>query len=193
MRIICVNTGNKYSQWYTDNLKYMIDKHSNLKYTSFEIIDEVIFGGVYDKLQMFDRFRDGQNLYFDLDVVIRRDCNDFIHKDLTVCHAHWRAHGDFYERNPINSSVISWYGDKSHIFNFFNSNVKELIKEYDRGIDEFLWQVYRPKKFADKLYNSIQREEQDSDVSVCLFNQSHELMLSEGWWSNYLLQSQSQL
>ena len=25
MRVICVNTGNKYDQWYTDNLKHMVD------------------------------------------------------------------------------------------------------------------------------------------------------------------------
>ena len=25
MRIICVNTGDKFGQWYVDNLKYMID------------------------------------------------------------------------------------------------------------------------------------------------------------------------
>ena len=40
MRIICVNTGTKYSQWYVDNLKHMIDNYSNLKYDKFEVITE---------------------------------------------------------------------------------------------------------------------------------------------------------
>ena len=54
MRVICVNTGDKYDQWYTDNLKHMIDTYSGLKYNSFEVIDEELYGGVYDKLQMFE-------------------------------------------------------------------------------------------------------------------------------------------
>ena len=34
-RIICVNTGDKFGQWYVDNLKYMIDKfYFNFKNTS---------------------------------------------------------------------------------------------------------------------------------------------------------------
>ena len=37
MRIICVNTGDKFDQWYTDNLKYMIDNYSNLNYDKFDI------------------------------------------------------------------------------------------------------------------------------------------------------------
>ena len=65
MRIICVNTGTKFESWYVDNLKHMIDKFSNLKYDKFEVITDTIYGGVYDKLQMFDLFKDGQNLYFD--------------------------------------------------------------------------------------------------------------------------------
>lgn len=192
MRIICVNTGSKYSQWYTDNLKYMIDKYSNLEYTSFEVVNEVMFGGVYDKLQIFDKFKDGQNLYFDLDVLIKNDCNKFICKDLTVCHAHWRTEGKFYKINPINSSIISWYGDRSSIFKFFESNSNQFMKEYDRGIDQWLWAVYRPKMFEDKLYLSIQNEKKETDVNVCLFNQSYELMSVDGWWSNYFLQSEQQ-
>ena len=40
MRVIVVNTGDKFDQWYTDNLKYMIDNYSNLNYDKFEVIDE---------------------------------------------------------------------------------------------------------------------------------------------------------
>ena len=67
MRIICVNTGVKFGQWYVDNLKHMIDNYSGLKYDSFEVITEEKYKGVFNKLQMFDKFRDGENLYFDLE------------------------------------------------------------------------------------------------------------------------------
>ena len=38
LRVIAVNTGTKYSQWYVDNLKHMIDTYSNLNYNKFEVI-----------------------------------------------------------------------------------------------------------------------------------------------------------
>jgi hypothetical protein len=66
------------------------------------------------------------------------------------------------------------------------------MKEYDRGIDQWLWAVYRPKMFEDKSYLSIQNEKKETDVNVCLFNQSYELMSVDGWWSNYFLQSEQQ-
>ena len=39
---------------------------------------------------MFDKFRDGENLYFDLDVCIYNKLPNLIRKDLTVLHAWWR-------------------------------------------------------------------------------------------------------
>ena len=41
------------------------DFYSCLKYDSFEVIEEEKYKGVFNKLQMFDKFRDGDNLYFD--------------------------------------------------------------------------------------------------------------------------------
>ena len=53
MRIICVNTGYKFSEWYVQNLKHMIDTYSGLKYSSFEVIRDNNYEGVFNKLQMF--------------------------------------------------------------------------------------------------------------------------------------------
>ena len=75
LRVIAVNTCTKYSQWYVNNLKHMIDTYSNLNYNKFEVITKDEYDGVFNKLQMFDMFRDGQNIYFDLDVCILKDCN----------------------------------------------------------------------------------------------------------------------
>ena len=72
MRIICVNTGYKFSEWYVQNLKHMIDTYSGLKYSSFEVIRDNNYEGVFNKLQMFDYFKEGENLYFDLDIVIKK-------------------------------------------------------------------------------------------------------------------------
>ena len=79
LRVIAVRTGKKYNQWWEDNLRYMIDKFSNLKYDKFEVITENKYEmQVANKLLMFDMFKDGQNIYFDLDVIIKGDCNKFI-------------------------------------------------------------------------------------------------------------------
>ena len=53
MRIIAVNTGVKFGEWYVDNLKHMIDKYSGLKYDSFEVIRDEKYHSWLNKLQMF--------------------------------------------------------------------------------------------------------------------------------------------
>tara|TARA_B100001093_G_C26558961_1_gene897804 strand:+ start:265 stop:819 length:555 start_codon:yes stop_codon:yes gene_type:complete len=184
MRIICVNTGEKYSQWYTDNLKYMIDKYSCLKYKSFEIINWEIYGGVFDKLQMFDRFRDGQNIYFDLDVLIKGDCNKFISKDLTVCHAWWR---DAWH-TPLNSSIISWNGDISYIHDQFVSDLDYHLLKYQLGIDQYLYEAFNPNTYTNS-FCSFQTIKDEENYDVYLFNQTHEYMKTTHWCQKYLLQS----
>ena len=57
LRIIAVNTGVKFGEWYVDNLKYMIDTYSGLNYDSFEVIRDENYYSWFNKLQMFDRFK----------------------------------------------------------------------------------------------------------------------------------------
>ena len=193
MRIVCVNTGTKFDSWYVDNLKHMIDTFSNLNYNKFEIITDTLYGGVYDKLQMFDRFREGQNLYFDLDVVIRGDCSQFVRKNFSVCHAYWRREGPFYKINPINSSIISWYGDMSKVHNLFNSDVKRYKKVYYRGIDQFIHDNFEydtfEKGFATYKYNNKEIKN-PKNYEIILFNQNYTVMRWKNWCQNYILNPQ---
>ena len=87
LEIICVKTGTKYDQWYVDNLKHMIDTYSCLQYDKFHVITEDHYDGVFNKLLMFEKFTQNNYLYFDLDVVIKGDCNRFVYDSLHVCHA----------------------------------------------------------------------------------------------------------
>ena len=187
MRIICVNTGNKFGQWYVDNLKHMIDNYSGLKYDSFEVIEEEKYKGVFNKLQMFDKFRDGENLYFDLDICIYNKVPNLIRKNLTVLHAWWRdrAHTSF------NSSIISWTGDQSHIYNTFKKDVNMWQEKYNKGIDQMLEENFEVANY-DKICYSIKGNEynkKDDNYSIMLFNQSQYLMLPgwSNWWTNYFL------
>ena len=191
LRVICVNTGEKYSQWYTDNLRHMVDKYSGLEYDTFEVCTEEIYppmygsGSVYDKLQMFDLFRDGQNIYFDLDVLIKGDCNKFLRKEFTVCHAWWRKAW----HTPLNSSIISWQGDKSNMFKFWDDQWGEMMRKYQRGIDQYFYEIYRPNTFTEG-FCSFQTITEEADYDVYLFNQTQEYMKTTQWCQPYFLQWQ---
>ena len=189
MRIIAVNTGVKFGEWYVDNLKHMIDKYSGLKYDSFEVIRDETYHSWFNKLQMFDRFRDGQNLYFDLDLVIKGPVPDLLRKDFTLCHAWWRAP----EHTPLNSSIISWQGDQSHIFKKFNEDPEYYMLKYNRGIDQFLYENIEYKTY-DKVCYSIRGrgyDDEDMNYNICLFNQRKILMEDgwSGWWKKYFIPS----
>ena len=165
----------------------MIDEYSGLKYDSFEVIEDDLYGNWFNKFQMYDRFRDGENLYFDLDVCIYNKLPNLIRKDLTVLHAWWRdrAHTSF------NSSIISWTGDQSYIYKTFKKDTAMYEKKYNLGIDQMLEENFKVATY-DKVCYSIQKNEyepRDDNYSIVLFNQKQYLMEAgwSGWWTNYFL------
>ena len=131
MRIICCRFGNKFTQWHIDNLKHMIDEYSGLKYDSFEVIEDDLYGNWFNKFQMYDRFRDGENLYFDLDLVIYDKLPNLVRKDFTLLDDTWwrePAH------TPLNSSIVSWTGDVSHIWDRFKATDEAFIKDLQKVV-----------------------------------------------------------
>jgi hypothetical protein len=188
LRIICVRTGDKYDQWYEDQLRHMIDTYSGLEYDEFEVIKDDVYDDDYatfNKLLMFDRYRDGQNIYFDIDTIIKGDCNKFLSLNLHVCHAWWRKEGDFYKTNPINSSIMSWNGDLSHIHRKIHNNLDWHYVKYYRGIDEYLWENFQPSKY-EIGFCSYQTVTEEKDIfDVYLFNQRYQYLKQQGWWSKY--------
>jgi len=184
MRIICVRTGDKFDQWYEDNLKYMIDKYSCLEYDEFAVIRDEEYEGVFNKLQMFDRYRDGQNLYFDLDVIIRGDCNNFLKKDFHVCHAWWRKEW----HTPLNSSIMSWEGDRSDIFKLFEEDPEFYQFKYNKGMDQFIHENIDYKMYSwNDDYCSYQTVMHEDRYKVYLFNQNYQKMKSPAWYHKFLL------
>ena len=92
IRVICVRTGDKFDQWYEDNYKYMIDKYSGLKYDEYVVINDNVYEddyGCFNKLLMFDRYREEhyRNIYFDIDVIIKGDCNKFLTRFMSLAPA----------------------------------------------------------------------------------------------------------
>jgi hypothetical protein len=192
MRIICCRFGEKFNNWHVKNLKHMIDNYSGLKYDSFEVIENNIYNNWYNKLQMYDMFKDGENLYFDLDVIIYDKLPNLIRKDFTLLYDFWRDGEKTH--TPLNSSIVSWTGDVSYIWKKFKSNDEYYLKKYDKGSDEFYFKEIEYKTYENICY-SIKGHEYDKepnkDFSVCTLGQMHHLMEEgwQGWWSNYFIKS----
>jgi len=143
MEIVLLNTPPGYGQQiWVDNIKYMLD-NNNREYDKIHVVDEVIYGGVYDKLLLFDRFREGQYLYFDLDIVINGPITHLYTTEFTVLLAWWR---DAFH-TPLNSSIMSWYGNHSYIHNKFAEDPDYYMIKYNKGIDEFLYKEIKHKTY----------------------------------------------
>ena len=184
-RLICVRTGERFTQWHVDNLKHMIDTYSGLKYDSFEVIENDLYGNWYNKLQMYDKFRDGENLYFDLDVVIYNKLPNLIRKNFTLLDDTWWREP---APTPLNSSIVSWTGDVSHIWKKFKSNDEYYLKKYNKGSDEFYYREIEYETY-DKVCPKLKAEGPDLNYSICTLGQMHHLMEKgwTGWWAPYFL------
>ncbi len=183
MEIILVNTKPKYGdQYWVDNITHMLD-NSGTSYDKVNVINDVVFGGVYDKLRMFKEFTDKEYLYLDLDIVIRSNIEHLIRQDLTLLTAWWR--GPFH--TPLNSSIMSWTGDQSHIFNKFNEDPEYYMTKYNKGIDEYLFKetIYNTYEFQ-VAYSNKHYSANELDYPVVLFNQDQG-EYGNGWSKEYIL------
>ena len=160
----------------------MIDTYSGLQYDEFVVIRDDEYEGVFNKLQMFDRYRDGQNIYFDLDVIIKGDCNHLLRKDFHLCFAWWRDPW----HTPLNSSIMSWQGDQSHIFQFFDEDPEYFMLKYNKGMDQLIYENISYKMYLEKDgYCSYQTVTTEEEYSVYLFNQRAVQMRQPGWHEKF--------
>ena len=189
MRIICCRFGKKFTDWHVKNLKHMIDTYSGLSYDSFEVIENDLYGNWYNKLQMYDKFRDGENLYFDLDMIIYNKLPNLIRKDFTLLNDTWWRES---AHTPLNSSIVSWTGDVSHIWNKFKSNEQHYLTTYNKGSDEFYFKEIKYDTY-DNICPSIKDYvyKKPENFSIITLGQMHHLMEDgwQGWWSNYFIKS----
>ena len=104
---------------------------------------------------------------------------------------------------PLNSSIVSWTGDVSHIWKKFKSNDEEYLKKYYKGSDEFYYKEidYETYKLVGRygfevvrgvcspIIEHIYDEVPDPIFSICSLGQHHHLMEKgwTGWWSPYFI------
>lgn len=146
MDIVLLNTPPNYGESYwVDNIRHMLN-NVGAEYDNIHVINDIVYGGVYDKLRLFDAFRDGQYLYFDLDVIIDGNIDHLIRDQFTLLHAWWRP--QFH--TPLNSSIMSWSGDHSIIHDKFAEDPDYYMIKYNKGIDEYIY-----KEIEYKTYNKV--------------------------------------
>ncbi len=180
MEIILVNTGNKYDEWYVHNMRYMLDRVG--MQSKVHVIRDEVYESVWNKLQMFDRFKEGNYLYLDLDIVLLQNIEHLFRKDLTLLRAWWR---DAFH-TPLNSSVMSWSGDYSFYYRIFQSNPEYYMFKY-RGIDEYIYDMDMIYHTYEPCCTSLRWHGWSKDWPVMLFNQNYEKMRESGPWSKYTL------
>ena len=187
MRIICCKFGQKFTDWHIDNLKHMIDNYSGLKYDSFEVIEDDLYGNWFNKFQMYDRFRDGENLYFDLDMIIYNKLPNLIRKNFTLLDDTWWREPT---HTPLNSSIVSWTGDVSYIWDKFKKDDTYYIETYTKGSDEWYYKNIKYETY-DKVCPSIKDYlyEKPKHFSICTLGQMHHLQEKgwSGWYSDYFI------
>lgn len=198
MQVVCVKWGDKYSADYVNKLYSMVSRFAPSPFQFACLTDNptnvsreincIEFPPNNDlelwwnKMYMFDVFRTGPNLFFDLDVVIHSSLDFFFTYDpttLTVIQAAWKdpLHTDRYD-TFYNSSVVMW-NDASQIYNDWDQDRDRYMSIY-KGIDRYLWNekiavdtfppghVYSYWKGAS-LKDQVP-EKYRSDHSVCILN-----------------------
>ena len=182
--IVLVCTGNKYDEWYVDNILHMIRNHGKLRYRfEYHVIREGE-GNVFDKLQMFKECTKDKNyLYFDLDIIIKGSIEHLIKDKFTLINAWWRD--PFY--TPLNSSIMSWKGNHAHIYEKFHEDEDYSRVKYWKGIDEYIYKEISYNTY-DKVCWSYPYNRKELDYSICLFNHDFApAMKTEEWTKKYRL------
>ena len=178
VNLVLVRSGNKYSKWYEHNIVHMLK--DNLDYEELIVIEDGE-GSVYDKLKMFKLCNDDENyLYFDLDIIIKGSVCHLVRDKFTLLHAWWRR--EFH--TPLNSSIMSWKGDHSHIYDKFYKDEDYNRIKYHRGIDEYIFKEIEYQTY-EKVCWSWSWHRKKLDYPVCLFN--HDTTNEMHVYEEYLL------
>lgn len=176
MEVILVNTGTKFDEWYVDHMQWQL-KQVAMDYP-VHVIREERYEGVWNKLLMFEQFKEGPYLYLDLDLILLKNIDHLIRDDLTLLHAWWREK----LHTPLNSSIMSWKGDYSFYHNIFAENPEYYMLKYP-GIDQYIYELDMPYNTYEPCCTSFRYHGFDTKWPVVLFNQRYEEVKT---WTKYL-------
>lgn len=135
-------TGGDYTLEYVSRITKALRKHGATKIKILSDDSRVRAYGEYvplkhslsgwwNKLELF--YLTGKTIYFDLDVIINGDISALLNHDFDFAMLKGFKHG------AVNSSVMAWNGDFSHLMTKFN---KAIIPEYSHSISKWGDQAY---------------------------------------------------
>ena len=207
--IICVKFGKKYSSDFVNKLHMDLLSYNPLNpfkfhcYTddpeginnSINIINPIgpTLKGVWNKLALFSEefpIRD-ENIYLDLDVCISNDITSwagyFDWDKLSIVHAPWKDNKKRYGRLSSydvihHSSVMVWQNNVHHIWEHFNSGLRDYYMRKYVGIDRFLAHedievAYLPNNFT--MSKKYQKREQYEFTPAILTYEEIDVQISD--------------
>lgn len=218
MNIICVKQGNKYSADYVNKLYSMVSKNMPCAFTFHCYTDDPI--GINDsinvvpiksdlekwwpKLDVLNIFDQGDNILFDLDVVIlnrlERLCS-IKTRTLSVLYAQWKEgylQPSIKEKFPTlyNSSIMKWNGNQGkEVYDYFQKHKDMILLKYV-GIDRYLFnepvQVdLLPTSIAYSYWKGVRYlkdttpEKLRKDYEVCILNHGDKQESLNTWVKDY--------
>ena len=166
INIMCVKWGDKYSAEFVNKLFNMVEKNicgtpfTFYCYTdngkdinpSVKIIPmQTDLTQYWPKLELFKLFRQGTNIFFDLDVVILQPMERLLSvktRTVSILYSQWKEgfllpHKKAKPENKYptqyNSSIMKWQDNQGdEIYNYFQKNKDMILFKY-RGIDRYLY------------------------------------------------------
>lgn len=111
-------------------------------------------------------------LFFDLDVVINDNINQYVndYDGLTILNAYWKKDTKMFPHGydvSINSSIIKWTaGEQHHVWEKFLSNKDYFMRKY-KGIDRFIHhENIQYNTFEDGIVNTMFINDRKSPVDL---------------------------
>lgn len=152
MKLITCNVGDKFTDDMNDAIHNAIPADEHITYRG-ELLK---LNGVWNKMALFTI--PGPCLYIDIDTIVHGPIPHFEKKPFLIWSAYWkRDNPKYYWRSGntiINSSMMYWEGDQSHIWDYFLKNKDFFMRKY-KGVDRFLfWEKIDYDLFEDGIMSS---------------------------------------
>jgi len=219
INVICVNQGPLYSSEYPNRLYSMVKRNMRTPFKFYCYTDnpnmlheDIIVVPIetdhqkwWAKLDLLNIFDQGENIFFDLDVIILNPLDILCSvktRNLTVLYSCWKEvfprTTKKHDRYPTiyNSSIMKWSGDQGkHIYDYFIQNKEEILFKY-AGIDRYFFHenvkvdllptsiAYSYWKGANFIKDS-EPEKLRTDYEVCIFNNGNKQHLLYNWTRDY--------
>lgn len=218
MNIICVKQGSKYSADYVNKLYSMVSKNMSCDFTfncytddSTNIDKDINVVPIqsdlikwWPKLDALNLFDNGDNILFDLDVVIlnplERLCSVKT-RTLSVLYAQWKEgylQPRAREKFPTlyNSSIMKWSDNQGkEVYDYFQKHKDMILFKYE-GIDRYMFnepvQVdLLPTSIAYSYWKGVRYlkdttpQKLRTDYEVCILNHGEKQEELDTWVKDY--------